>query len=103
MDKQSPIARPLVHRPVEVTKDYRSAIEIGMQEGLIPLFASVCTQVDLDRSVWMQANAIENYVLDNPDVEDSAAMLERARRTRKLYVEYGHEPLGFGLFMFRKP
>jgi ubiquinone/menaquinone biosynthesis C-methylase UbiE len=89
--------------PFAVTKDYRSAIEIGMQEGLIPLFASVCTQVDVDRYIWMQANAIENYVLDNPDDGDNAAMLERARLMRKLYIDYGHETLGFGLFLFRKP
>jgi ubiquinone/menaquinone biosynthesis C-methylase UbiE len=89
--------------PFEVTKDYQSAIEIGMQEGLIPLFASVCTQVDLDRYIWMQANAIENYALDNPDDVDSVAMVDRARHMRNLYVEYGHETLGFGLFMFRKP
>lgn len=89
--------------PFEVTKDYRSAIEIGMQEGLTPLYASVCTQVDIDRYIWMQAQAIENYAIDNPDDADNPAMLERARHMRNLYIEYGHETLGFGLFMFRKP
>ena len=33
MDKQSPIARPLVHRPVEVTKDYRSGLRAAYFAG----------------------------------------------------------------------
>jgi ubiquinone/menaquinone biosynthesis C-methylase UbiE len=86
----------------EVSKNYRSALESGAKEGLTPLFASVCTQVDIDRYIWMRANSIENYVLDNPDDADNADMLQRARQMRNLYIEYGHETLGFGLFMFRK-
>ncbi|MGJ3237685.1 MAG: class I SAM-dependent methyltransferase [Anaerolineae bacterium] len=86
-----------------VTKDYMGAVEIGMQEGLTPLFASVCTQVDLDRYIWSQSYAVEMHAVDHPDDVDNRAMLERARTMRNLYIEYGHETLGFGLFLFRKP
>jgi len=88
---------------IDVTKDYMGAIEVGMQEGLTPLFASVCTQVDLDRYIWSQSYAIEMYAADNPDDDNTAAMLTRARTMRNLYIEFGHETLGFGLFLFRKP
>ena len=86
-----------------VTKDYTGAIEIGMQEGLTPLFASICTQVDIDRYIWSQSYAVEMHIVDNPDDEENAAMLTRARSMRNMYVEYGRETLGFGLFLFRKP
>ena len=86
-----------------VTKDYTGAIEIGLQEGLTPLFASICTQVDLDRYIWSQSYAVEMHAVDNLDDEDNALMLNRARTMRNMYIEYGHETLGFGLFLFRKP
>lgn len=86
-----------------ITKDYTGAVEIGMQEGLTPLFASTSTQVDLDRYIWSQSYAVEMYTVDNPDDADNAIMQAHARNTRNLYVEYGHETLGFGLFLFRKP
>ncbi|MEO0599549.1 MAG: methyltransferase domain-containing protein [Chloroflexota bacterium] len=87
----------------DVTNTYVSSIEVGMQEGLTPLFASVCTKVDIDRYIWSQIYAVEMYALENPDDEDVPAMLNRARMTRNLYTEFGHETLGFGLFLFRKP
>jgi ubiquinone/menaquinone biosynthesis C-methylase UbiE len=96
-------AQAKLNASFEVSKTYRSAIESGVKEGLTPLYASVCTEVDLDRYIWMQAHAVESYVLDNPDDADNPAMLERAGQMRSLYVEYGHDSLGFGLFMFRKP
>ncbi len=86
-----------------VTKTYVDAIEIGLQEGLTPLFASVCTKVDIDRYIWSQSYAVEMYAADNPDDEDNPALLDRARTMRNMYIEYGHETLGFGLFLFRKP
>lgn len=94
---------PELEDPFALTKNYVDAIEIGLQEGLTPLFASVCTKVDLDRYIWSQSYAVEMYAVDNPDDSDNPAMLERARRMRNMYIEYGHETLGFGLFLFRKP
>lgn len=86
-----------------VTKAYIDAIEIGLQEGLTPLFASVCTKVDIDRYIWSQSYAIEMHAVDNPDDSDNPAMIERSRTMRNMYLEFGHETLGFGLFLFRKP
>lgn len=86
-----------------VTKDYRDAIEVGLQEGLTPLFASISTQVDLDRYIWSQSYAVEMYAVEHPEDDDNAQLLHRVRTMRNLYVEYGHETLGFGLFLFRKP
>lgn len=87
----------------EVTKDYYSAIEIGLQEGLQSIYAAVCTQIDIDRYIWSQSYSVEMYAADNPDDEDMPAMLDRARMMRNLYVEYGHKTLGFGMFLYRKP
>lgn len=86
-----------------VTKNYYSAIEIALQKGLNSIYASVCTQIDIDRYIWSQSYSIEMYAADNPDDEDIPAMLNRARTMRNLYVEYGHKTLGFGLFLYRKP
>lgn len=85
------------------TKTYVDAIEIGLQEGLTPLFASVCTKVDIDRYIWSQSYAVEMHAVDNPNDTDNATFLDRARSMRNMYIEYGHETLGFGLFLFRKP
>jgi ubiquinone/menaquinone biosynthesis C-methylase UbiE len=86
-----------------VNQDYMSAIETGMKQGLTPLFASVCTQVDLDRYIWMQNYSAEQYVLEAANDPDVAPILARVRMMRSLYVEYGRETLGFGLFLFRNP
>ncbi|MGB7338985.1 MAG: class I SAM-dependent methyltransferase [Phototrophicaceae bacterium] len=86
-----------------VTKDYMGAIEIGLQEGLTPLFASVATKIDLDHYIWSRSYAIEMHAIDFPNDPDNAAMLDHSRSTRNLYLEYGHDTLGFGLFLFRKP
>jgi ubiquinone/menaquinone biosynthesis C-methylase UbiE len=87
----------------DVTKDYYGAIETGLQEGLNSIYASVCTQIDIDRYIWSQCYSIEMYTADNPDDEDVPAMLNHARMIRNLYVEFGHKTLGFGLFLYRKP
>lgn len=86
-----------------VSKDYYSAVEVGLQEGLQSIYAEVCTQIDIDRYIWSQCYSIEMYCAENPDDTDVPAMLHRARMIRNLYVEFGHKTLGFGLFLYRKP
>lgn len=86
-----------------VNQDYESAIEAGVRLGLTPLYASVCTQIDVDRYIWMQAYSAEKYALDHADDPDSPGILSRVRSMRSTYIRYGRDTLGFGMFLFRKP
>jgi ubiquinone/menaquinone biosynthesis C-methylase UbiE len=88
---------------VKTQLDYQSAIQAGIKQGLIPLYTTVCTQIDLDRYTWLQSYSVEQYAFDNPDDSDVPALLERNRQLRDEYINYGRDALGFGLFLFRKP
>lgn len=86
-----------------VNQDYESAIETGLRQGLTPLYATVCTQIDLDHYIWMQAYSAEKYSFEHPDDPDAHDILSRARSMRSMYIRYGRDTLGFGMFLFRKP
>jgi cyclopropane fatty-acyl-phospholipid synthase-like methyltransferase len=86
-----------------VSHTYQGAVESGIKQGLTPLYATVCTQLDVDRYAWLQSYAVEMYAANHPDDPDMPGMLKRSRELRDEFIQYGRDTLGFGLFLFRKP
>jgi ubiquinone/menaquinone biosynthesis C-methylase UbiE len=85
-----------------VTHNYQSAVQAGIAHGLIPLYVTVCTEVDLDRYMWLQSYGVEGYAQEHPDDVDVPALLERSRSLCDEYIQFGRDALGFGLFLYRK-
>ena len=63
--------------------------------------AAVSSDDDWDRYEWLHCRAVEVYCKEHPDDPDSPAMLERIRGWRDLYLKWGRDTLGFGVYLFR--
>jgi len=69
--------------------------------GLIPLWSTVANEDDFDSYEWLYSKSIEDYCYENPEDSDCSAMLERIRNWRRMYLKWGRETLGFGIYLFR--
>ena len=77
-------------------------VETGVALGLIPLYAAVCNDDEWDRYEWLHLRNVERYARQVPDDPDVPALLERIRSWRNIYLRWGRETLGFGLYLFQK-
>ncbi|MEC3884905.1 class I SAM-dependent methyltransferase [Halobacillus sp. HZG1] len=68
---------------------------------LIPLWSTVANEDDFDAYEWLYSKSIEDYCYDNPEDPDCSAMLKRIRNWRTMYLKWGRETLGFGIYLFR--
>ncbi|MHB8598813.1 MAG: SAM-dependent methyltransferase [Ktedonobacteraceae bacterium] len=77
-------------------------VAIGVAKGLIPMYASVCNDDEWGRYEWLHLRNIERYAMQHPDDPDVPALIARIRSWRDLYLRWGRETLGFGLYLFQK-
>lgn len=77
-------------------------VTAGVALGLIPLYASVCNDDEWDRYEWLHLRNIERYAREMPEDPDVPALLERIRSWRDIYLRWGRDTLGFGLYLFQK-
>jgi SAM-dependent methyltransferase len=77
-------------------------IAVGEAQGLLPLYAIVSSEDDWDKYEWLHSRAVEIYAQQHPQDPDVPALLSRIRAWRKLYLEWGRDILGFGLYLFQK-
>lgn len=73
----------------------------AQEYGLIPLWSSVSNEDDWDAYEWLYSKSIEDYCYNNPEDPDCSEMLERIRSWREMYLKWGRETLGFGIYLFR--
>jgi hypothetical protein len=74
----------------------------GVALGFVPLYAAVCNDDEWDCYEWLHLHNIERYARRMPDDPDVPALLERIRSWRNVYLRWGRETLGFGLYLFQK-
>jgi SAM-dependent methyltransferase len=82
--------------------DHRGNVEVGVEEGLIPLFAFTSSLDELDTYQGLYWRAIERYGLANPDDGEAREMVAQVRQWRDAYLRWGREISGFGLYLFTK-
>ncbi|MFY4775771.1 SAM-dependent methyltransferase [Metabacillus sp. RGM 3146] len=70
--------------------------------GLTPVWAATASEDDWDCYEWQYSKSIEDYCFHHPEDPDSKAMLEKIRSWRRLYLKWGRDTLGFGLYLFKK-
>jgi SAM-dependent methyltransferase len=75
-------------------------VGMGVSLGLIPLYACVCNEDEWDRFEWLQMH--ERFALHQPDDPALPTVLEQIHAWRDLYLRWGRDTLGFGLYLFQK-
>lgn len=102
--KQEP--NPAYLQALQATADeqmtHADNVGTGAALGLIPLYAAVCNDDEWDRYEWLHLRNVERYARQMPDDPDVPALLERIRSWRDVYLRWGRETLGFGLYLFQK-
>lgn len=78
-------------------------INLGVEEGLIPIYVLLSTKEDFDRYEWLQFRAGEKWVMENPDDPDVAEVLKRVRHGKEEYTRFGRDTLGWGMYLYIKP
>lgn len=82
---------------------HAGCVGAGVSLGLVPYYAVTSTTDEWDRYEWLHARNVELFAVENPGDPDVPALLSRRRAWRDLYLTWGRETLGFGLYLFRKP
>ena len=102
--KQEPSSAYLqaLHTTPDELLTHADTVGIGAALGLIPLYATVCNDDEWDRYEWLRLRNIECYARQMPDDPDVPALLERIRSWRDVYLRWGRETLGFGLYLFQR-
>lgn len=79
------------------------AVAIAREEGLTALYVMPSTTEDWDRYEFLQLRAAERFAAANTDDPDVPELLDRARRERDEYLQWGRDTLGWAVLLFRRP
>ena len=77
-------------------------VEIGEEEQLSFLYSVVSSQDDWDRYEGLQWYAMAEHAQQNPDDPDLEELTERVHQSRKAYLKWGRNTLGWAVYLFRK-
>lgn len=78
-------------------------VEVGVEEGLIPLLAIAGGIDDWDRYETLQWRATARYAEAHPDDADVPELVERVARERHTYLTWGRDTMGWSLYLFAAP
>ena len=78
-------------------------IEIALEHGLTPPYSIVSSTDDWDRYEGLQWLAAEQYAIEQPGDPDVPELLEKARRSRHVYLQHGRDTLNWAIYLFRAP
>ncbi len=78
-------------------------LEAGEAAGLSPRYTAISTDADWEEYLWRMNASVEDWVAENADSPAAPMLKMRAAMLRRLHVNEGHESLGFGLYLFRRP
>ncbi len=76
---------------------------IAEEQGLTFLYSVVSSLDDWDRYEGLRWYAAAEYARTNPCDPDLPKVIERATRSREIYLRWGRDCLGWAIYLFRKP
>jgi SAM-dependent methyltransferase len=92
-----------IEERAETFSSHAGNVGIGVEEGLTPLYTLVSSEHDWDRYEGLQWRAAERHAAAHPGDPDVPTLLDRVRRERDAYLQWGRGTLGWSIYMFRKP
>lgn len=78
-------------------------IKTGESLGLSCVYTLVSTQQDFDHYETLGWWAITQYAEANPDDPDVPELLDRIKKEKHIYLQWGRDTMGWALCVFRKP
>lgn len=100
--KQEPAPEYLT--ALETTRDelqtHAENVATGVSLGLIPMYACVCSEDEWDRFEWLHMH--ESFASRQPDDPQLPAVIAHNHAWRDIYLRWGRDTLGFGLYLFQK-
>lgn len=100
--KQEPAQEYLA--ALQTTRDelqtHADNVAAGFSLGLTPMYASVCNEDEWDRFEWLHLH--ERYAYRKPDDPGMADLIAKLHAWRDIYLRWGRDTLGFGLYLFQK-
>lgn len=100
--KQEPTQEYLT--ALETTRDelqtHAENVATGVSLGLVPMYACVCNEDEWDRFEWLRM--YERYASRKPDDPGLPALIAHLHAWRDIYLRWGRDTLGFGLYLFQK-
>jgi cyclopropane fatty-acyl-phospholipid synthase-like methyltransferase len=83
----------------EELQNHAGNVAAGIAVGLMPIYASVCTEDEWDRFEWL--NLHERYRRCQPNDSGLPALIAELDAWRDIYLRWGRDTLGFGLYLFQ--
>jgi len=83
----------------EVLQTHADNVAAGVALGLVPIYAPVCSEDEWDRFEWLHLH--ERYLYRQPDDPGLPALIAELDAWRDLYLQWGRDTLGFGLYLFQ--
>ena len=84
----------------EPLHDKRGHLPAQAELGFSNAWHYECTDDDWSRYEDQYADNVESYVRSHPDEPDASEMLSTIRAWRDHFLRFGHDTLGFGLYVF---
>ena len=82
---------------------HRGNVEIGVDLGLVPYYATTSTLNEWDRYETTQWQAAERWAAEHPDDPDREELLALQHKARDTYLRWGRDTLGWALYLFARP
>jgi hypothetical protein len=77
-------------------------VEIGQEHGLELTYTLVSSQDDWDTYEGLQWHAAEEWASAHPDDPDVEVVLKRVRESKRVYLKWRRETLGWAIYVFKK-
>lgn len=89
---------------LETTRDewqtHAEYVAMGVALDLLPMYACVCNEDEWDRFEWLRM--YERFASCQPDDPELPALIAQLHSWRDIYLRWGRDTLGFGLYLFQK-
>ena len=82
---------------------HEANVEAGVAEGLEPWLALASSGDEWDRYETLQWRATARWAAENPDDPDLPEVLRRVETSRREYLRWGRDTLGWALYLFGRP
>ena len=85
----------------EEFQSHADNVAAGVALGLVPIYASTCNEDEWDRFEWLTLHERYRHASLAPDDPGLPALIAELDAWRDIYLRWGRNTLGFGLYLFQ--